>query len=240
MAPESVSIVTRAPPEPVVKLSSRLRRPLARLLGRGPELVRDRAAEARHREVGRRRRRRAAAPPAPLTVSIESVARAASAASKRTLPETDSSSARSYEPPSTCSLPFTVEASSSPEVSRSTTLPFTGLGLDPARAPSSRRRSPLTLCSSTCFAAPGCVIEPLTVSAFTEPVTPLDADRGLEALDVDRAAGGHEDLEVALDRPSGCGRPRSRCGCACRRPRSSARRPRPPCPSPAPRPCPSR
>src|SRR5512139_1523653 len=169
-APESVSTVIRAPPEPVVNESSFPGAHLLAFSAAGPSSftispLNVETENSAPKAAGKKRST------TPLTDSTPSVARGESPASNRTPPETDSSRARSYEPPVTKSLPLTVEASSSPEASRMVTGPLTASAWirPPALVTSIE---PFTLWSSTPFAGPAWVMEPLTVSADTDPVTP--------------------------------------------------------------------
>ena len=132
-APESVSTVMRAPPEPVVNESSFSGVHWLDFSAAGPssfviaplkvDTVNSRAEaggeEELHRAAHRLDRRACAlgGEPAPRTARR---------------PATDSSAARSNEPPVTSSLPFTVEASSSPEASRTVTVPLTASALSAA------------------------------------------------------------------------------------------------------------
>ena len=134
----------------------------------------------------------------PLTDSTDRVARPESPASNRTPPDTDSSAARSNEPPETSRRPLTVEASSSPEASRTVTVPLTASALrrPVAFVDVDRPVHALELDSLRRARLGDRAVDGLRRDRAGDAG---DRDRGLEALDRHRAAGRDEDLEVALD-----------------------------------------
>ena len=171
MAPESVSTVILAPPDPVVKLSSFSGVHWLAFVGGRAQLVRDRPAEGRHREVraeaggedevhrAAHRSTRQGGPAGEPRLEAHAARRPSRARRARTSRRTRSS------------CPLTVEASSSPRASRTVTVPFTDSALmrpSPSSPPPRRSRSAGPRPSRPRY----WVIEPFTVSADTVPVTP--------------------------------------------------------------------